>query len=131
TLPLLARRCNSPAVQSLRGRLSESWAAMRGVYTNPNLRRIQLGGAGSTIGLYAYGVAIAVYAYGQGGAIAVGVVTAIRQLIAAGIAPFSATLADRLPRERVMLASDLGRLCTVRVTTPLVLLDGPALAVYA
>jgi len=104
---------------------------MRGVYANPNLRRIQLGGAGSTIGLYAYGVAIAVYAYGQGGATAVGVVTAIRQLVAAFIAPFSASLADRFPRERVMLASDVGRFCTVGLTTLLVTQDAPALAVYA
>jgi MFS family permease len=104
---------------------------MRGVYANPNLRRIQLAGAGSTIGLYAYGVAIAVYAYGQGGATAVGVVTAIRQLIAAFVAPFSASLADRFPRERVMLASDVGRFCTVGLTTLLVTQDAPALTVYA
>ena len=103
---------------------------MGSVYANPNLRRVQLAGAGSTIGLYAYGVTIAVYAYDHGGATAVGVVTAIRQLIAAGIAPFSASLGDRFPRERVMLASDLGRVLTVGLTTLLVVQGAPALSVY-
>jgi MFS family permease len=103
---------------------------MRSVYANPNLRRVQLAGAGSTIGLYAYGVTISVYAYDHGGATAVGVVTAIRQLIAASIAPFSASLGDRFPRERVMLGSDLGRVLTVGLTTLLVVQGAPALSVY-
>jgi MFS family permease len=103
---------------------------MRGVYANPNLRRIQFATAGASIGAYAYGVAIAVYAFEQGGATAVGVVTAIRQIIAASIAPFSASLADRFPRERIMLASDVGRLVTVGVSALLVIEDAPALSVY-
>ncbi len=103
---------------------------MHGVYANPDLRRVQFASAGTSIGQFAYGVAIAVYAYEQGGATAVGVVTAIRQVIAALIAPFAASLGDRFPRERVMLASDLGRVVTVGVTTYLVTQHSPALAVY-
>ena len=103
---------------------------MRGVYANPDLRRIQFATAGASIGQFAYGVAIAVYAYEHGGATAVGVVTAIRQIIAASIAPFSASLADRFPRERVMLASDLGRVATVGLTTLLVTQHSPAITVY-
>src|SRR5262245_60985416 len=104
---------------------------MRGVYANPNLRRIQLAAAGAAIGQYAYGVAIAVFAYEHGGATAVGLVPAVRQIIAAGIAPFSSSLADRFPRERVMLASNLGRFATVCLTTLLVTRGAPAIAVYA
>ena len=104
---------------------------MQGVFANPDLRRVQLAYAGSSIGNFAYGVAIAVYAYEHGGATAVGVVTAIRQVIAAVIAPFAASLADRFPRERVMLASDLGRVVTVGVDdAALVTQHSPALAVY-
>jgi MFS family permease len=103
---------------------------MHGVYANPDLRRVQFAGAGTSIGQFAYGVAIAVYAYEHGGATAVGVVTAIRQVIAALIAPFAASLGDRFPRERVMLASDLGRVVTVGVTTYLVTQHSPALTVY-
>ena len=51
-------------------------------------------------------------------------------MIAAVIAPFAASLGDRFPRERVMLASDLGRVVTVGVTTLLVMQDSPALTVY-
>jgi MFS family permease len=83
------------------------------------------------VGAYANGVTVAVYAYEQGGATAVGVVTAVRQVIAAIVAPFAAGLSDRYPRERVMLASDLARVVTVGVTTALVAMDGPSLAVYA
>jgi MFS family permease len=103
---------------------------MRGVYANPNLRRIQLAGAGASIGAYAYGVAISVYAYEHGGATAVGVVTAVRQIIAAAIAPIAASLADRFPRERVMFASNVGRLAAVCGSTLLVRGGSPAIAVY-
>ena len=114
----------------LRRRLGPSFAALKGVFANPNLRRLQLAYAGSSMGNFAYGVAIAVYAYQHGGATAVGVVTAIRQVIAAGIAPFAASLADRYPRERVMLGSDLGRLVSVGATAVLVTTHSASLIVY-
>ncbi len=114
----------------LRSQFAESSSALKGVFANPNLRRVQLAYGGSSIGNFAYGVAIAVYAYQHGGATAVGVVTAVRQVIAAVIAPFAASLADRYPRERVMLVSDLGRLVSVGATAALVIWDSPALAVY-
>jgi MFS family permease len=117
-------------VGKLSGTLATSLSALKGVFANPALRRVQLAYAGSSIGNFAYGVAIAVYAYQHGGATAVGVVTAIRQVIAAGIAPFAASLADRFPRERVMLASDLGRLLSCGATAALVISHSPALAVY-
>jgi MFS family permease len=117
-------------VEKLRNRFAESFSALKGVFANPALRRVQLAYAGSSMGNFAYGVAIAVYAYQHGGATAVGVVTAIRQVIAAIVAPFAASLADRFPRERVMLASDLGRLVTVGATAALVIAHSPALVVY-
>ena len=110
----------SARVGKLRSRLGASFSALQGVFANPDLRRVQFAYAGSSMGNFAYGVAIAVYAYQHGGATAVGVVTAIRQVIAALIAPFAASLADRFPRERVMLGSDLGRLVSVGATAALV-----------
>jgi MFS family permease len=118
------------AVGKLRNRFGASFSALKGVFANPDLRRVQLAYAGSSMGNFAYGVAIAVYAYQHGGATAVGVVTAIRQVIAAGIAPFAASLADRFPRERVMLGSDLGRLVSVGATAALVVSHSPSLIVY-
>ena len=97
-------------VSGLRGRLGESLQAFRAVFQNPNLRRLQLAWAGSIIGHWAYGIALAVYAYEQGGATAVGVVGLVRMLPAALAAPFMSALADRYPRERIMLVSDVTRL---------------------
>src|SRR3954451_12166985 len=114
----------------LRSRFGESLAALRGVFGNPSLRRVQLAYAGSSVGNFAYGVAIAVYDYQHGGGTAGGGVTASRQRIAGGISPFAASLADRFPRERVMLGSDLGRLVSVSATAVLVVSHSPSLIVY-
>src|ERR671934_1916031 len=93
----------------LRERLGESFGALREVYRNPSLRRLELGWAGSIIGSWAYAVALAVYAYRHGGASAVGLVALIRWLPAAAASPLAAVLGDRYPRVRVMLATDLLR----------------------
>ncbi len=61
-----------------------SLAAVRSVFANPNLRRIELAFAGSAIGHYAFSVSTMIYAYHEGGVTAVGVVTAVRQAAAAG-----------------------------------------------
>ncbi len=60
-----------------------------------------------------------------------GIVTAVRQAAAAAIAPFAASLADRFRRERVMLASDAGRIgCSAGIAV-LVAAGSPTIAVYA
>ena len=51
-----------------RNRFGDSFSALKGVFANPELRRVQLAYAGSSMGNFAYGVAIAVYAYQHGGA---------------------------------------------------------------
>ncbi len=113
------------------GHLAESLGAVRRVFANPNLRRIELAFAGSAIGNYAFSVAIAIYAFHHGGVAAVGIVTAVRQAAAASLAPFAASLADRFRRERVMLASDAGRLgCSAGIAV-LVSSGAPTIAVYA
>ncbi len=114
----------------LRQRLGESLAAFRGVFANDNLRRAQLAFAGAVIGQYAYSIAVAVYAYQQGGATAVGVVSFVRLIVAAAVAPLTASLGDRFRRERVMLASDLVRALLVGLAAAAVFADLPALTVY-
>jgi MFS family permease len=117
-------------VNGLRGRLGESLRAFRAVFENPNLRRLQLAWGGSIIGHWAYGIALAVYAYEQGGAAAVGLVGLIRMLPAAFAAPFMAALADRYPRERIMLVSDVTRMLAMAAAAAVALSEGPAAAVY-
>src|SRR5438552_18763845 len=89
--------------------------ALREIFRNPNLRRVQLAYAGSIVGQYSFSVALAIYAYRHGGAGAVGVLVVLRTVPAAIVSPFAAVLGDRVRRERVMLASDLVRAAAVGV----------------
>jgi MFS family permease len=118
-------------MQGVRAKLAESAHAFRGNFANPQLRRLQLAGMGSVAGQWAYSVAVSVYAYEAGGAKAVGIVTLVRTIPAAILAPFLGTLADRLPRIPVMAATSLGRAGAIGAAGAVALADGPAWAVYA
>jgi MFS family permease len=118
-------------VSRVLGRLQEPARALRDVFRNPNLRRIQLAWAGSVTGQYAFAVALAVYAYGHGGAGTVGLVIVVRMLPAAIVSPFAAVLADRGRRELVMLASDVLRAGAVGIAAAVVASGGPPAVVYA
>jgi MFS family permease len=114
----------------LRERIGESFGALREVYRNPALRRLEYAWAGSIIGSWAYSVAIVVYAYRHGGASAVGLVGLIRWLPAAAASPFAAILGDRYPRVRVMLTTDLTRAIALAVMSAAVLTEAPPALVY-
>ena len=114
----------------MRRRLSESTAALRGVFRNPNLRRLQLAWLGSVAGQYSYSIAIAIFAYRHGGAAAVGVMALARTIPAAVLAPFVSAAGDRFRQERVMLVSDLLRAVIVGVIALLVFTHGPAVLVF-
>jgi MFS family permease len=118
-------------VHRLRGHLGESVVAFRGNFGNPNLRRIQLAGMGSVMGLWAYSVALSVYAYEAGGARAVGIVTLFRAIPAAISAPFTSTLADRLPRVPFLVVTNLGRAGSIGAAGAVALAGGPELLVYS
>ncbi len=94
--------------------------SMRSVFGNTNLRRMQLGFAGSLVGNWAYATAVAVWAYGVGGAKAVGIYTAVRLGLMAVASPFAATLADRYSRKLVMIGADI--YCATLVTAAAVCL---------
>jgi MFS family permease len=111
--------------------LRESLRAMREVYANRSLRRLQFAWAGSIIGTWAFSIALAVYAYDQGGASAVGLVVLIRWLPAAFASPLTGMLGDRYPRVVVMIGSDLLRVTAFGAITACVITDAPAVAVYA
>jgi MFS family permease len=114
---------------AVRERLSESAQAFRAVFANPNLRRQQLAWGGSITGYWAYLVALAVFAYDAGGAAAVGLIGLIR-MAPALTTPFIAVLADRYPRQRVMLVVDLTRAVMMAVTAAAVFADAPVALVY-
>ena len=79
---------------------------------------------------WAFTVAIGLVAFAEGGAIAVGVVGLVRLVPAALLAPVITAYADRLPRERVLVASSTLRGLTALAAAPVLLADGPILLVY-
>jgi MFS family permease len=114
----------------LQDNVAEATVALRRVFRNPGLRRVNLAFAGSIIGDWAFGLVISLYAYQKGGATTLGVVGVIRYLTMAVFAPLLSTLADRFPRKRVMVGADLTRAVLVSLVAFIVATDGPALAVY-
>ena len=77
------------------------------VLRSPALRRVQLAFFGSTLGDWAYGIAVMVWAYDEGGAAAVGAYQALRFVVGAVAGPLGAHVADRVgSRKRYMMAND-------------------------
>jgi MFS family permease len=91
------------------GNYAASLRAVAKVFANPRVRSLQLAGAGSTLGTYAYAVALPIYAYHSGGARTVGLVFFARFVFAALAAPWLGVLADRWSRRQLMLGGDLIR----------------------
>ncbi|MBA3412161.1 MAG: MFS transporter [Actinobacteria bacterium] len=108
-----------------------SLTAFRRVFSNRDLRRLQLAWAGSNVGGWAYTVAIAVYAYQQDGAYAVGLIGLARWIAAGAASPFTGALGDRFPRVRVMVGADVLRAGLLAGMALVVAADGSPLAVYA
>jgi MFS family permease len=117
--------------QALRARLSASTTALRRVFANRDLRRLELAAAGSIVGNWSYVVALAVFAFESGGAAAVGLVALIRFIPAALASPFASTLGDRFPRARVMLVSDLIRAAVMVAAALAIRGDASPAVVYA
>src|SRR4029078_12909537 len=82
-------------------------ASLATAAANGQIRKVQLAWACAIAAEWAHFVALRVYAYGHGGASAVGLAGLIRLLPAAVVAPFAASLGDRFPRERFILALTL------------------------
>jgi MFS family permease len=110
--------------------LGETTDSLRAVLRNPNLRRVQLAFLGSSIGDWAYATAIVVWAYGVGGAKAVGIWMGIRFVLGALTAPVGATFADRWPRRRVMILTDLARAVLIAGAAVLIALDTGTAVVF-
>ena len=101
------------------------------VFANPRVRNVQIAGVGSTLGTWAYAVAIPVYAYQAGGARAVGLLFFARFVLAALAAPWLGVLADRWSRRQLMLSADLVRFAIFVGMTAVARTGGSAYAVYA
>jgi len=82
-------------------------AAIGVAVRNPDIRRVELAWGAAIAAEWAHFVAFGVFAYEQGGVRAVGIAGLVRLLPAAIVAPFAASLGDRFPRERFLLALTL------------------------
>jgi MFS family permease len=100
------------------------------VFTNPQLRRLQLAWAGSSLGTCAYLIALAVVAFRSGGAAAVGLIMLVRTVAAAAAAAPLSALADRYSRRRVMAVSDLVRAGLTAGIALVTAVDAPIGAIY-
>jgi MFS family permease len=118
-------------LQALRERLVESRQAFSAVFTNPNLRRVELSWAGTVCAYWIFIVALSLYAYDRGGAGAVGLVGLLRVLPSVVAAPFGAVLGDRYPRERVIVAINVARSITIAGAALAAFSGAPAGVVYA
>jgi MFS family permease len=81
--------------------------ALRAAVRNPDVRRAELAWGAAIAAEWAHFVALGVFAYEEGGAAAVGIAGLVRLAPAAVLAPFAASLGDRFPRERFLLAMTL------------------------
>jgi MFS family permease len=85
----------------------EVLAAVGSAVRNPDVRRVELAWGAAIAAEWAHFVAFGVFAYEEGGVAAVGIAGLVRLLPAAIVAPFAASLGDRFPRERFLLAMTL------------------------
>lgn len=101
-----------------------------GALSSGPLHRAQISFAAMWAGESAFMVSLAVVAYGEGGVTAVGVVTAARMATAALLAPFLATLADRVRRERVLTCIGVVRGAMLACAAAVTASGGPEVATY-
>ena len=111
-------------------RLTEPVHVFGRVFRNRDLRRLELGWAASNLASRASAIAVAVYAYETDGIGAVGVIAFVRLAVAAAASPWLAVLADRRPRRRVLIVSDLVRCLMLGAMAALVLVDASAAPIY-
>ena len=115
---------------SVGGQVREAARAFAAVFRNPGLRRINLAFAASVIGDWAYAIAVSVWAFQEGGADGTRVVRCRPLLSMAVLGPVLATLADRYPKQLVMIGADM---CPARSSSwpaAVIATDGPAALVY-
>jgi len=108
------------------------WARALGeVAQSGPLRRAQASFGAMWASETAFMVGLAVVAFRDGGVVAVGVVTGARMAAAALLAPFLATVADRVRREHVLTGVGLVRAVTLATAAAVTAADGPAAVTYA
>jgi Cyclic nucleotide-binding domain/Major Facilitator Superfamily len=113
-----------------KARVADAAAACAQNVRSANLRRAQLAFGAMWAGEWGATVALGIVAFRDGGAAAVGLVGLLRMVPAAFIAPFAATIADRVRREVVLASVGVVRAVTLGAAAVVISMDGPVGVVY-
>jgi hypothetical protein len=114
-----------------RDRVRDAAAAFAATARHADLRRAQVAFGLLWASEWAFQVALAVVAFAAGGATEVGVVAAVRVLPGAVLTPVASALADRLPRDRVLIAAGLLRGLATGLATATLVAGAPVWTTYA
>jgi len=106
-------------------------AALGPAIATPELRRVQVGWACSSVAGWGLMVVLSIYAFDRGGAAAVGLAAVARLVPGVLAAPLAGSLADRLSRRRVLLAAAGGRISVLGGLALLAAADAPLWATLA
>ena len=98
---------------------------LRVVGGNRRLRRVELAYAAFNCGEWASWIAMLVYAYAQGGVTATGIVATVLLVPAAAFAPVIATVGERYPPGRLLLAGYVAQALTSAVVAAALFADAP------
>jgi MFS family permease len=112
-------------------RARERLSTLADVFRNAQLRRLELSWAGYYLGEWTHFVALSVYAFQVGGAAALGALGLVRMIPAAIALPFGGLLADRYPRQRVLLGIYVVRTLLMVAIAGALTADGSRALVFA
>jgi MFS family permease len=114
-----------------RGRGPPSLGAVRAVFANFELRRVELAYLFFYLSRWGMRVAMLVFAYERGGAAEASLVAVIMEVPAAIVAPMASSIGDRIRRDRALLAGYVVQSVALAGTATAILADAPVAVVYA
>ena len=106
-------------------------AALKAVFANPDLRRVEFAWVLYVMARWGTRVAILVFAFERGGAGETGLVSVIQLLPAAIVAPFAAVVGDRFRRDRALLVGYVLQAIATGAIAAAMYTGAPAAVTYA
>jgi MFS family permease len=110
--------------------LQQSLRAVTVVFSNPEMRLLQLSWGLESFAIWSFAIALGVYAFDAAGATAVGVAGLVRLLPGAIAAPFGGVIGDRFSRRAVLIGSALGNAALLAGATVAAAVGAPVAVVF-
>ena len=111
--------------------LGRSLRAVAVVFSNREMRRLQLAWVAESLAIWSFAIALGVYAFEASGATAVGVAGLVRLLPGALAAPFGGLIGDRSSRQIVLVTSALANAALLGGAAAAAAMDAPVAVVFA